>query len=277
MSLASPDVTAIPARSWSWMVLSPEGRALSDDLTRCTIATLRRSLLRGLPIFLLFGYVAFHSRTASNVYHYWDMVEAAGHRDQALFAFQQGLKLFSWVSATVWFAMIWNRHLLRGETMRYLPRAKGTPHWACVGTALRILAPLALAAAVLALLGWGGRAALSVPPIAVVLVLGVTLLYLALRLSLAFSAVAVGAPIPLSDSWRITRPVAGVLLQVSVLLALAVYCLHAQNLRLDWLSETHLFFGALALVSAIILTLTSVLYAHLVEGRALDGALARRG
>ena len=247
---------------------------MSDDLTRCTIATLWRSLLRGLPIFLLFGYVAFHGRTASNVYHYSDMVEAASHRDQALFAFQQGLKLFSWVSATVWFAMIWNRHLLRGEPMRYLPRAKGTPHWSCVGTALRLLGLLIVAVAALALVGWLSEITLSVPPVAVAVVLGVALLYLGLRLSLAFVAVAVGAPIPLAESWSTTRPVASVLLQVSIFLALAVYCLHAQNLQLGWLSETHLFFGALALVSAIALTLSSVLYAHLVEGRELTGALA---
>lgn len=180
-----------------------------------------------------------------------------------------------------WVAVAWHRYVLLEEYPGLLPGMAGRPVWPYVGRAMLLTVVLLLLSIPL-----GMVMALAVQPmadgagddgaLAVVVILGIVfgtiLSYVWMRLGLILPAVAVGRPIPMGESWRLTASLSGaIFVAVLIIMALNVGASAVLGLVLGDGTVSAILSIIVDWVSIMVgISVLTTLYGVIVERRALD-------
>ncbi|EAR53063.1 membrane protein, putative [Oceanicola granulosus HTCC2516] len=174
-----------------------------------------------------------------------------------------------------WVAVTWHRFILLEEYPDPVPAVSGRPIWPYVGKSVGLAVVLMLVFIPLSLV-----VGLVATPLVMLneffgaalagILLGVVFSYFWLRWALILPAAAIGRPMSMGESWRITKPLSSDIVGVSLLLALLNFALSLVALPFGG--------GVVGTVLALVvdwftmmvgLSVLTTLFGHLVEKRAL--------
>lgn len=141
------------------------------------------------------------------------------------------LAMFALVPFTLfvlaWIAVSWHRFILLEEYSGILPAMSGRPIWPYVGRSIiygliivLLAFPLFLIVGMVAapFVSSGPEAMLSLPALMVFVAITAVLTFVWFRIGLALPSVAVGEPISMGAAWAASRPMAGTIFGVALLL-----------------------------------------------------------
>ncbi|SHF18734.1 hypothetical protein SAMN05444273_104229 [Litoreibacter ascidiaceicola] len=179
----------------------------------------------------------------------------------------------------IWLAVGWHRYVLEGEEPSgWLPRLDGGRIARYLGKAILTGLPVVpiLIVALIVAVGSGGDEFLGANPenaftrsrLLFGFIVGALVSYVTFRFGPILPAAAMDQPMKLGDAWRLTAPLAGVLVNLAIITSLlylpfsSIADAFAQN-NLHYL----VFTAASDVVSLLTLSIFTVLYGHLVQGR----------
>lgn len=185
------------------------------------------------------------------------------------------LSILSWI----WLAVGWHRYVLEGESPSgWIPPWAPSRNWRYLVKGFFATLPLIPMFAIFVILAigigidevliGGPEYAFSRPRLLLGFIISSIIIYVTFRFGPILPAAAMDKSMKLRDAWKLTAPLGGVLVNLAVIAALlyvpfnALSSLYATNNFLFLV-----FTAASDAVSLLTLSILTVLYGHLVEGR----------
>ena len=180
-----------------------------------------------------------------------------------------------------WIAVTWHRFILLEEYSGILPAVSGRPIWPYVGRSILygllvglLAIPLVFVAGIIMspFLSSASPSVFPLPALIMFVAITAVLSFVWFRIGLALPSVAVGEPVSMGTAWAASRPMAGTIFGVAVLLMVIN---GIATVAVNQISAIVPFFGVIVDIAVqwtilmLGVSILTTLYGHLIEKRPL--------